>query len=69
MAMMSEFERIEDGRLLKSYLDGFGSFLGHMDEMLGKVKAFITKYPDDATELNGYLASAKAQIQNVLNKY
>ena len=69
MAMMSEFERIEDGRLLKSYIDGFTSFLTHMDEMLGKVKAFITKYPADATELNGYLAAAKTQIQNVLNKY
>lgn len=69
MAMMSEFERIEDGRLLKSYIDGFASFLGHMDEMLGKVAAFRTKYPADATELNGYLTSAKAQIGAVLAKY
>ena len=67
--MMSEFERIEEGRLLKSYIDGFGSFLGHMDEMLGKVKAFKTKYPADATELDGYLTAAKSQIQAVLNKY
>jgi hypothetical protein len=69
MAMMSEFERIEDGRLLKSYITNFGVFLNNMDTMLGNVKAFITKYPADATELQGYLDSAKTQIQAVLNKY
>jgi hypothetical protein len=69
MGMMIEFERIEDGRLLKVYITNFGNFLTNMDTMLGNVKAFITKYPADATELNGYLASAKTQIQAILNKY
>jgi hypothetical protein len=69
MGMMTEFDRIEDGRLLKNYIDGFGKFLGSMDTMLANVKAFVTKYPADATELNGYLTSAKAQIQAVLGKY
>ena len=69
MAMMSEFERIEDGRLLKNYISGFGEFLGRMDTMLANVKAFITKYPADATELNGYISAAKTQIQAVLAKY
>jgi hypothetical protein len=69
MGMMTEFERIEDGRLLKAYITNFGNFLTQMDTMLANVTAFITKYPGDATELNGYLASAKIQIQAVLNKY
>ena len=69
MAMMSEYERIEDGRLLKAYITNFGNFLNQMDTMLGNVKAFVTKYPADATELNGYLSAAKSQIHAVLNKY
>jgi hypothetical protein len=69
MAMMAEFDRIEDGRLLKSYVANFGAFLTQMDNMLGNVKAFVSKYPADATELNGYLSSAKTQIQAVLAKY
>jgi hypothetical protein len=69
MAMMAEYDRIEDGRLLKAYITNFGNFLTQMDTMLGNVKAFVIKYPADATELNGYLASAKTQIQSVLNKY
>ena len=69
MGMMTEFERIEDGRLLKVYITNFGNFLNNMDTMLGNVKVFVTKYPSDATELNGYLSSAKTQIQDVLNKY
>jgi hypothetical protein len=69
MAMMAEFDRIEDGRLLKSYITNFGTFLNNMDTMLANVKAFATKYPADATELSGYLTAAKSQIQTVLNKY
>jgi hypothetical protein len=69
MGMMTEFERIDDGRQLKAYITNFGNFLNQMDIMLSNVKAFVTKYPADATELNGYLASAKTQIQAVINKY
>ena len=69
MAMMAEFDRTEDGRLLKSYITNFGTFLTNMDTMLGNVKTFVTKYPADAVELNGYLTVAKTQIQAVLNKY
>jgi hypothetical protein len=69
MGMMAEFERIDDGRQLKAYITNFGNFLNQMDIMLSNVKAFVTKYPADATELNGYLASAKTQIQAVINKY
>jgi hypothetical protein len=67
--MMSEFERIEDGRLLKAYINSFGQFLSNMDTMLGNVNAFIAKYPGDAAEVQGYMASAKSQIQAILNKY
>jgi len=69
MAMMTEFERIEDGRLLKSYIMNFSAFLTQMDNMLGNVTAFKAKYPADATELDGYLGSAKIQIEAVLAKY
>jgi hypothetical protein len=69
MAMMAEFERNEDGRLLKMYISNFGQFLANMDTMLGNVNAFITKYPADAAELQGYMTAAKSQIQAVLNKY
>jgi hypothetical protein len=69
MGMMSEFERIEDGRLLKAYIANFGNFLSNMDTMLGNVNAFITKYPADSSELQGYMAAAKSQIQAILNKY
>lgn len=69
MAMMSEYERIEDGRLLKAYITNFGNFLNQMDTMLSNVTAFKSKYPADVTELDGYLSSAKTQIQAVLAKY
>jgi hypothetical protein len=51
------------------YISNFGQFLANMDTMLGNVNAFITKYPADAAELQGYMTAAKSQIQAVLNKY
>lgn len=69
MALKAEFERIEDGRLLVSYITNFGTFLTNMDTMLSKVKSFETKYPAEAAEFQGYLAAAKTQIQAVLAKY
>ena len=69
MAMLGDYERADDCRLLKNYIDGFGKFLQSMDTMLANVKSYATKYPADATEINGYLTSAKVQIQAVLAKY
>ena len=69
MGMLTDYERADDCRLLKNYIDGFGKFLASMDTMLGNVKAFGVKYPADLTEINAYLAAAKTQITAVLNKY
>lgn len=67
--MVSDYQRADDCRLLQNYIDGFGKFLGSMDQMLGNVKAFGTKYPADVAEINGLLTAAKTQIQAVLAKY
>jgi len=69
MGMITDYERADDCRLLKNYIDGFGKFLQSMDTMLANVKAFGVKYPADATEINGLLTAAKTQIQAVLAKY
>jgi hypothetical protein len=69
MALVADWQKIDDGRLVKNYIDGFTTFLNNMDTMLANVKAMATKYPSDATEVDGYISAAKTAIQAVLNKY
>jgi hypothetical protein len=69
MGMLDEYNRNEDVRKLKAYIDGFAGFLQQIDDRLGLVQAMITKYPSDATELNALLSAAKSQMQGVIAKY
>lgn len=68
MALLTEWARVEDGRALKSHLDTFDNHLAIAEAALESIKAMVTKYPADATELNGYLASAKVSLQALLSK-
>ena len=69
MSIASEYERIEDGRLLNNYRNTALNFIGQLDTLFNNVKTMITKYPEDATELNGYITQLKTAVTNVLSKY
>jgi hypothetical protein len=69
MSIASEWERIEDGRLLNNYRNTATNFIGQLDILFANIKPMVTKYPADATELNGYIAQLKTAVTNVLNKY
>ena len=69
MSIASEYARIEDGRLIDNYQKTATNFIGQLDILFANVKAMVTKYPADATELNGYITQLKNAVTNVLNKY
>lgn len=69
MSIASEYERIEDGRLISTYRNGAIHAIEQLDSLFFNIKSLVAKYPEDASELNGYVATLKSAVTNVLNKY
>ena len=69
MALVTDWEKIEDGRLIKNYIDSTTSFFVQIRSRLDSLVALKTKYPTDTVELDGYITDVKNACQNIINTY
>jgi hypothetical protein len=69
MGIVSEFQRLEDARLLNVYLTAIAGYMVKVEEYMALIKALENKYPADATEVTTLIAEKKLAIQKVIDKY